>query len=77
MTSKILVFIKLAGQLRKSRHWQGYQRAGVQKTSFTMIHQMNDVKNHVGCLSKSIKKADKDIEKIRFFIFVYFYILDN
>ena len=26
-TSKILVFKVLAGQLRNSRHWQGYQRA--------------------------------------------------
>ena len=30
-------------------------------------HQMNDVKNHVGCLSRSIKKAHQDIENIRFY----------
>ena len=28
---------------------------------------MNDVKNHVGCLSKSIKKADQDLENICFY----------
>ena len=26
---------------------------------------MNEHKNHVGCLSKSIKKADQDLENIR------------
>ena len=28
---------------------------------------MNEVKNLVGCLSKSIKKADQDLENIRFY----------
>ena len=37
----------------------------MKKAPFTMKHQMNDVKNHVGCLSRSIKIADQDIEKIR------------
>ena len=39
----------------------------MKKAPFTIKHQMNDVKNHVGCLSKSIKKADQDIENIRFY----------
>ena len=39
----------------------------IKKAPFTIIHQMNEVKNHVGCLSKSIKKADQDIENIRFY----------
>ena len=38
----------------------------MKKAPFTKKHQMNDVKNHVGCLSKSIKRADQDIENIRF-----------
>ena len=29
---------------------------------------MNDVKNHVGCLKRSIKKADQDTSKISVFI---------
>ena len=28
---------------------------------------MNDHKNHVGCLTKSIKQADQDIENIQFY----------
>ena len=39
----------------------------MKKAPFTIKHQMNDVKNHVGCLSKSIKKADQDNENIRFY----------
>ena len=30
---------------------------------------MNEHKNHVACLSKSIKKADQDLENIRFYSF--------
>ena len=39
----------------------------MKKAPFTMKHQMNDVKNHVGCLSRSIKKADQDLENIQFY----------
>ena len=39
----------------------------IKKAPFTIIHQMNEVKNHVGCLSKSIKKADQ-ASKISVFI---------
>ena len=63
-TSKISVFIVLAGQMRNSQHWRGYQQAPAKKASFTIIQQMKKVKNHVGSLSKSIKKADQDIENI-------------
>ena len=42
----------------------------MKKAPFTIKHQMNDVKNHVGCLSRSIKKADQDIENIRFYSLV-------
>ena len=31
-----------------------------------MIHDMNEHKNHVGCLSKSIKEVDQDLKNIRF-----------
>ena len=59
------VFIDLAGQLKNSQHWQGYQRAGALKSP---IHnEMNEHKNHFGCLSKSIKKANQDLENIRFY----------
>ena len=59
------VFIVLAGQLKHSRHLQGYQRAGALKSP---IHnEMNEPKNHFGCLSKSFKKADQDLENIRFY----------
>ena len=63
-TSKISVFIVLAGQMRNSQHWRGYQQAPAKKAPFTIIHQMNEVKNHVGCISRSIKKADQDLENI-------------
>ena len=66
-TSKIFVFVILAGQLKNSRHWQGCQRAGALKAPFTTIHETNEHKNHVGCLSKCIKKADQGLEKIRFY----------
>ena len=39
----------------------------MRKAQFTIKHQMNDVKYHVGCLLRSIKKADQDIESIRFY----------
>ena len=39
----------------------------MKKAPFTVIHEKNDHKNHVGCLSKSIKKADQDLENIRFY----------
>ena len=39
----------------------------IKKAPLTIIHQMNEVKNHVGCLSKSIKKADQ-ASKISVFI---------
>ena len=39
----------------------------IKKAPFAIIHQMNEVKNHVGCLSKSIKKADQDLENICFY----------
>ena len=38
----------------------------VHKNQFTIIHQMNEHKNHVGCLSKAIKKSDQDLKNIRF-----------
>ena len=66
-TSKISVFIVLAGQLKNSRRWQGYQRAGAQKAPFTILQKMNEVKNHVECLWKSIEKADQDLQNIRFY----------
>ena len=66
-TTKISVFIVLAGQMRNSQHWRGYQQAPAKKAPFTTIHQMNEVKNHVGSLSKSIKKADQDLENICFY----------
>ena len=31
----------------------------MEKGPFTIKRQMNDVKNHVGCISRSIKKADR------------------
>ena len=40
----------------------------IKKAPFTIIHQMNEVKNHVGCLSRSIKKADQDIEMTVFIV---------
>ena len=39
-----------------------------EKTPFNIIQEMNEHKNHVGCLSKSIKKADQDLENIRFIV---------
>ena len=39
----------------------------MKKAPFTMNHHMNNRKNYVGCLSKYIKKADQDIENIRFY----------
>ena len=42
-------------------------RRCMKKAPFTVIHEKNDHKNHVGCLSKSIKKADQDLENIRFY----------
>ena len=69
-TSKTSVFIVLAGQLENSRHWQGKPTSRcIKKAPFTIIHEMNEHKNHVGCLSKSIKKADQDLENIRFHSF--------
>ena len=64
-TSKISDSIVLARKLKNSLHRQSYQRAGAwKKAPITIIHQMNEVKNHVGCLSKSIKKADQNLENI-------------
>ena len=48
--------------MKNSQHWRGYQQAPAFKKAPFTIHQMNEVKNHVGCLSRSIKKADQDIE---------------
>ena len=39
----------------------------MKKAPFTIIHEKNERKNHVGCLSKSINKADQDLENIRFY----------
>ena len=40
----------------------------MKKAPFTIKRQMNDVKNHVGCLSKSIKKADQASKKSVFIV---------
>ena len=61
------VFVVLSGQLRSSRQWQGYQRAGAYKATFTKTHQMIEHQNHVGCVSRSNKKANQDTEK-KFFL---------
>ena len=58
--SRITIFIVLAGQLTSSRHWHGYQQAGAKKP-FTISHQMIEHKNHVECLSESIKETDQVI----------------
>ena len=50
----------MAGQLTSSRHWQGYQQGGAKKP-FTISHQMIEHKNHVECLSESIKETDQVI----------------
>ena len=34
----------------------------------TITHQMNENKNHVGCVSRSIKKADQAIKKFVFIV---------
>ena len=39
----------------------------MKKAPFTIVYEMNEHKNHVGCLSKSFKKADQDLENIRFY----------
>ena len=65
-TSKISVFVFLAGQLRHSRQWQGYQQAGAIEAPFTKTHQKIEHQNHVGCVSRFIKKADQDTEKKSF-----------
>ena len=42
----------------------------ITKDPFTMTHQMNEHKNHVLCLSKSIKKADQDRKKSKNHYFI-------
>ena len=59
-TSKISDSIVLARKLRNNRHWQGYRREGTKKP-FTISHQMIEHKNHVECLSESIKETDQVI----------------
>ena len=39
----------------------------IKKAPFPIVYEMNEPKNHVGCLSKSFKKADQDLENIRFY----------
>ena len=39
----------------------------IEKAPFPIVYEMNEHKNHVGCLSKSFKKADQDLENIRFY----------
>ena len=34
----------------------------IEKAPFPIVYEMNEHKNHVGCLSKSFKKADQDLE---------------
>ena len=63
-TSKISVFIVLAGQMKTVNTGGATNKHLLKKAPFTIIHQMNEVKNHVGCLSKPIKKADQDIENM-------------
>ena len=65
-TSKISVFIVLAGQLKNSRHWQGYQREGAKEASSTIIHEINEHKSILD-VSNFIKQADQDLEIIRFY----------
>ena len=39
----------------------------IKKAPFTIIHQMNEVKNHVGCLSDIYQKSRLGIENICFY----------
>ena len=67
-TSKISDSTVLSRKLKNSLHRQCYQRAGAWKKHHSQKkRQMNDVKNHVGYLSKSIKRADQDLENICFY----------
>ena len=61
-------FYSLGSQTEKQSTHRGLPTSRcMKKAPFTIKHQLNDVKNHVGCLSRSIKKADQDIENIRFY----------
>ena len=42
-------------------------RRCMKKAPFTVIHEKPRSQNHVGCLSKSFKKADQDLKNIRFY----------
>ena len=59
------VFIVLAGQLNNTGRATNEQVH--KKAPFPIVYEMNEHKNHVGCLSKSIKKANQDLENIRFY----------
>ena len=61
-TSKISdsIFYRLASQTEKQSTHTGLPTSRCKKKGpFTIKHYVNMVKNHVGCLSKSIKKADQ------------------
>ena len=61
-------FYSLGSQTEKQSTHRGLPTSRcMNKAPFTIKYQLNDVKNHVGCLSRSIKKADQDIENIRFY----------
>ena len=64
MISKVLIFyyFRWANCREKVDTGRATNKHLHKKAPFTIIHQMNEVKNHVGCLSESIKKADQDLE---------------
>ena len=54
------IFYRLGSQTGKQLTHTGLPASRCKKKGpFTIKHYVNDVKNHVGCLSKSIKKADQ------------------
>ena len=65
-TSKTSVFIVLAGQMKNSQHWRGYQQAPALKKHHSQKHQMNEVKNHVISLSDIHQKSRSGPRKYLF-----------
>ena len=59
-----ICFYSLGWPNEKQSTLAGLPTSTCKKAPFTIIHQMNEVKNHVESLSKSIKKADQDLENI-------------
>ena len=70
-TSKISdsIVYRLSSQTEKQSTDTGLPTSRCKKKGpFTIKHYVNDVKNHVGCLSKSIKKADQASKKSVFIV---------